>query len=321
MRQNMETRLIRTTFSFCLFAIIACNNPIKDKSTSKEDPSSKNAEYALHKQKANTNTVVQSTEDLVGFWVGWFEPEERVETIASDKNPEPWDHVNKITISIDSIGNGVIVGHSIVAGNFRPFRGTYKEDPYGYKFNAVEPGDDKYDGAFTFSIFKSDSLIKGNWTAYKNIEIKKRKYSLSKTNFTYNPAAEMETSYVDWTKSKKGEDYIEYVDEDTLVYDSYNYFTNTQAIFELNPSTQALNAKQVEKLSKADIFILRNSIYAKHGYSFRNLQLRTYFDDQSWYMPVHVDIRKDLTQLELDNIKLLMRYEKYAEEYYDEFGR
>lgn len=321
MRHYMKTRqLICAGFPLLSLAvIIACNNPIKDKSTGKEDPSSsKQVEYATPKQKANANMTVQSTEDLVGFWVGWFEPEDKIETVASDENPEPWDHVNKITISIDSIGNGVVVGHSIVAGNFRPFRGTYREDPYGYKFDTSEPGDNEYDGTFSFSIFKLDSLIKGNWTAYKDIEVKKRKYSLAKKTFVYNPAVKMESSYIDWTKSRKGQTYYE---EDSQVYYNYSYFTNTEAIFDLNPSTQALNVRQVEKLSKADVFILRNSIYAKHGYSFRNRQLRAYFDDQSWYMPVHVDIRKDLTQLELDNIKLLMRYEKHAEEYYDEFGR
>lgn len=296
---------------------MACNNPIKDKSTAKEDPASAtNVESSAPKQKANAHTVVQNTEDLVGFWVGWFEPDGEV-----GKVPEDGSLVNKITLSIDSIGNGIVAGHSIVAGNFRPFRGTYREDSHGYKFDAIEPGDDKYDGAFTFSIFKLDSLIKGHWTAYKDINIKKRKYKLEKKVFVYKPTVKMETSFIDWTKSKKGEDYIEYVDEDTLVYYNYTYFTNTQAIFELNPSTQALTARQVEKLSKADVFILRNSIYAKHGYSFKNRQLRSYFDDQGWYMPVHVDIRKDLTQLELDNITLLMRYEKHAEEYYDEFGR
>lgn len=315
----MKTRPFHTVFfAMAIAGFIACNNPIKDKSAAKEDPaSSTNVESAVPKQKANTNIIVQNTEDLVGFWVGWFEPDGmNGPTEESAKQTEP---ANKITISIDSIGNGIVVGHSIVAGNFRPFRGTYREDPYGYKFDAIEPGDDKYDGAFSFSIFRLDSLIKGHWTAYKDIKVQKRKYSLAKKNFIYKPGIAMETSYIDWSKSRKGEIYID--EEDSQAYYSYSYFTNTDAIFELNSSTQLLTARQVEKLSKADVFILRNSIYARHGYSFKNRQLRAYFDDQGWYMPVHVDIKKDLTRLELDNIKLLMRYEKHAEEYYDEFGR
>ena len=67
--------------------------------------------------------------------------------------------------------------------------------------------------------------------------------------------------------------------------------------------------------------MLRNSIYARHGYSFRKRQLRAYFDKQDWYIPVHANIKSDLTEIEKKNIQLLLKYEEHAEEYYDEFGR
>ncbi len=35
---------------------------------------------------------------------------------------------NRITIAIESLENGVVKGYSIVAGNSRPFEGTYKEE-------------------------------------------------------------------------------------------------------------------------------------------------------------------------------------------------
>ena len=68
--------------------------------------------------------------------------------------------------------------------------------------------------------------------------------------------------------------------------------------------------------------MIRNAIFARHGYSFKNRKMR-YFIDQlvNWYMPVSTDIRDELTELELANIDLLKRYEEHRERYYDAFGR
>ena len=66
----------------------------------------------------------------------------------------------------------------------------------------------------------------------------------------------------------------------------------------------------------------RNSIYARHGYSFKNRKMRYFFDNYiDWYMPVNTDIRNSLTDIEKRNIELLKRYEEHAENYYDEYGR
>ncbi|MBC8042055.1 MAG: YARHG domain-containing protein, partial [Rhizobacter sp.] len=37
--------------------------------------------------------------------------------------------------------------------------------------------------------------------------------------------------------------------------------------------------------------------------------------------PMGIDIRDQLTDIEVKNIMLLRRYEKYAENYYDGYGR
>ena len=82
-----------------------------------------------------------------------------------------------------------------------------------------------------------------------------------------------------------------------------------------------LTKSDVENLKKGDIVIIRNTIYARHGYSFKNQPLRVFFDAQDWYIPVHTDVKSELTDIEKDNIKLLLRYERNAKEYYDYFGR
>jgi len=120
--------------------------------------------------------------------------------------------------------------------------------------------------------------------------------------------------YLDWNKKKK----VTYE-----VGDSYDisYFTTSGDVNKYNASTDSLTAPQVANMKKADLFILRNAIYARHGYSFKNQSLRAYFDLQPWYIPISNDIKNELTPTEKKNIELLLRYEKNAKEYYDGFGR
>ena len=50
---------------------------------------------------------------------------------------------------------------------------------------------------------------------------------------------------------------------------------------------------------QGDLEVMRNSIYARHGYSFRNRRMRFLFDQLvDWYMPVSVNITGELTDLE-----------------------
>ena len=72
---------------------------------------------------------------------------------------------------------------------------------------------------------------------------------------------------------------------------------------------------------RRDLEVMRNAIYARHGYSFQNRQMRVIFDDIDWYIPVSVDVTAELTELEKANIELLKRYENHAATYYDRFGR
>lgn len=86
-------------------------------------------------------------------------------------------------------------------------------------------------------------------------------------------------------------------------------------------STRALTEKDVENLKNEELRMMRNEIYARHGYSFKLADMREHFDKLDWYMPMAVDITSKLTKVEKDNAALIKRYEKYSAEYYDGFGR
>ena len=260
-------------------------------------------------------------QELLGCWVGDFSADEDNKNNNLDDNDDYWTLHKKICLSIDSIIGSQVFGHSLVGGLQRSFKGTFEEiDKKTYSFRVKEPGTNPYDGTFDFKI--SNNTLMGDWTANGKLRIMVRKYTLNKRKFEYNPHNMFEeyAQYVDENDTKK-QTYTEEIDGEINEYTQELYVASTDKIMEINASLDKLTKEEVENLKKVDIMIIRNSIYARHGFSFRDPNLRSFFESQEWYMPVTMDIQKDLTKLEKDNIKLLLRYEKIAEQNYDSFGR
>ena len=266
---------------------------------------------------ATTNKVIKDEKDLTGYWVGAFRADSIKQVVELLDGAEVLNS-NKINISIDTINGDKVSGHSIDAGNFRPFTGTVEHTGNAYHFVVKEPGNDKYDGVFNFTISTGDSVLSGTWKADQKIKTPVRYYDLNKRYFAYDPHIQVESyRYADTTKQKK----VVYKADDGTSYDDIEYAMSTGAFARYNASSILLTNEQVANLKAADLLILRNSIYARHGYSFKKPTLRSYFDKQSWYIPITTDVTGVLTPLEKQNITLLLRYEKNAKQYYDTFGR
>lgn len=324
----MKTRNSIISFLF-LLVLISCNGKIKkDKSTvvvEKGTEVAENKEYEKPKEvnkRTDPDKKQVISKNVVGFWVGYFERDDEEErnvgeNVYADEGFY-WSRENKINISIDEINDSIIIGHSVVAGNSRPFKGSYSSEKN--KYVVKEPGDDKYDGVFTFE-FINDKL-EGKWRAYREINIRNRKYSLDKREFVYNPNQKLDESkrYIDWNKFIENKEVVEY-DDETEEWISQQFSSATNKIYEINASNTLLTKDDVENLKRGDLTIIRNTIYARHGYSFKNRPLRVFFDAQPWYIPVHNDIRSNFTETEIKNIRLLLSYEENADEYYDYFGR
>lgn len=314
---------------FIAFLISNCGNEIKNKEAKIEiepgtatTPIDESTKVEKEIPKAESQS---SVDNLLGFWVGDFMPDngENDKTIYLDEGYS-WNRTNKINISIDKITDSLVYGHSVVAGNDRPFEGKVKQiNNHHFSFQVKEPGDNKYDGEFSFTIFADEDRLMGEWTAYKNIDIKKRKYDLSPKKFSYSPDIMLEDSkrYMNWNKKIETKQTIEFDDNEFEEWISNEFATATNLIYKINASNRLLTKSEVENLKKGDLTIIRNCIYARHGYSFKNRPLRVFFDAQDWYIPVHSNIKNDFTEIEKENIKLLLRYEKNAAEYYDSFGR
>jgi hypothetical protein len=80
-------------------------------------------------------------------------------------------------------------------------------------------------------------------------------------------------------------------------------------------SFQQLKEDQLWDASANWLWLARNEIYARHGKIFTNSYLNSYFSSRSWYEPVSDTIEEsELSQLELENIRLIQAQEKTYEE-------
>lgn len=209
----------------------------------------------------NIFSINSAENPLYGYWVGAFGK-------------------NKINIAIAKVEGDSIFGHSVCAGNFRAIKGTVAASGDLYEVVMREPGDDKYDGEFRFTINLATQELTGSWKPYKKTASPKN-YTLNRRSFSYDETAGAHPE----------------------------------------GSTQWLEVPDVENLLPEEIELIRNEIYARHGYSFTNLKMRRAFDSLEWYIPMAVDIRDQLTETEAHNLDLLLNYENYYEEYYNDYGR
>lgn len=188
---------------------------------------------------------------------------------------------NKITLLITGLHNDTIKGRSIVGGNDRPFMGTYKEADGVYTINVREPGDDPNDGMFEFAINSADLNMLSGTWQPYDKGIEAKHYALNRRSFVYR------TDVGDYPEASQRE----------------------------------LSATEVENYSGPELAYMRNEIFARHGYCFRKRDMRDTFEELDWYIPDNVDVRDKLTAIEKKNLALIKRYEKYVEEYGDEYGR
>ena len=67
-----------------------------------------------------------------------------------------------------------------------------------------------------------------------------------------------------------------------------------------------LNNRAISNYTKNDLQILRNAVYAFHGYQFKNPDLFKYFSQFEWYMPD--------PNLSSEKIKLTQKEQKFIDE-------
>ena len=188
---------------------------------------------------------------------------------------------NKITLLVTKAGGGVVSGRSIVGGNDRPFDGTLTQENGIYSIEGREPGDHKDDGVFRFTIAEADPSVAKGTWKANDVKRPEKSFALERKKFEYRQ------DVGNWPEA----------------------------------SQRLLKTEDVENLVKSELEFMRNEIFARHGYCFAKKELRQQFENEDWYVPNTVNIKGYLTDIEKKNIALIKRYEKYADDYGDEYGR
>ena len=74
-------------------------------------------------------------------------------------------------------------------------------------------------------------------------------------------------------------------------------------------STDILIDNILSYYSQTELKMIRNEIFARHGYIFKGADTKDYFVKQEWYKPQYDNVANKLSELEKLNIELIKRYE------------
>lgn len=75
-------------------------------------------------------------------------------------------------------------------------------------------------------------------------------------------------------------------------------------------ATRVYEVSELEQLSDHDLFVARNEIYARHGYTFEVGELSEYFSSKSWYHPSDVFNEGDISEVERQNVSNILSVEQ-----------
>lgn len=74
-------------------------------------------------------------------------------------------------------------------------------------------------------------------------------------------------------------------------------------------SMRVLSREELERMDKPSLRIMRNEIFARHGYIFKSEDLRAHFGRTFWYKPRLENVDQLLTDVERANVKLIKQVE------------
>ncbi len=75
-------------------------------------------------------------------------------------------------------------------------------------------------------------------------------------------------------------------------------------------SCKVLTENEIKSYSKSELRLMRNEIFARYGYRFLSTDLKAYFMKKDWYSPRRDNADEFLSDIEKQNIELIIRLEK-----------
>lgn len=145
----------------------------------------------------------------------------------------------------------------------------------------VQPAPAKKSNAWIFivlAVVLVAGLGVGGYFIYQNF-IKKTE------TINYDTSVNNENSYYDNNDIDESEYKYEYLREREMTYDD------------------------VEGKSAEELRLMRNYIFARRGYIFESEDLKEYFEQFSWYVPLYYDVTPRLSDIEKYNVNFIKEWE------------
>lgn len=234
---------------------------------------------------------------------------------AYDTNKENYyDEISPkiFSLYIEQVNFPKITAKITGRGNQFSVEGIIDNDNITCLFNGKS--DNGLDGMYELKI-ENDS-IKGYWLAnnQNSTEPVKKNIVLGKRTFLYNPqnmiSEEFTGEIIDFEHPKNFKE----KNSSQVI----KYRVGTYIIYKINASTDVLTSEILKNMRKLDLEIIKNSILARHGFSFKDKTFMLYFSAESWYIPNSINVDADLTDIEKSNIVLLNQYIATANDVYKE---
>lgn len=93
------------------------------------------------------------------------------------------------------------------------------------------------------------------------------------------------------------------------IIDNYHKVNTSNGIYS-KASERLLKKNELANMSKSELQIMRNEIFARYGHSFKpGGKMEQYFNNQNWYINKNIDATMLITEIEQRNIELIQKYE------------
>ena len=72
-------------------------------------------------------------------------------------------------------------------------------------------------------------------------------------------------------------------------------------------SVRLISQTELDSIPEHDLDLMRNEIYADHGYIFKSSEWKLYFESKEWYKPLASNVESKLNPIEKINIRLILK--------------
>lgn len=184
---------------------------------------------------------------------------------------------------------------------------------YDDKYDFINYGSYGYGLKFSITDFYGDLLFCNDKTlfSYENLILKfciingnrgfmlKEPYLFDSNNYVFYKWSSSEQSYV--LDESVTQEQLEnaYCPEDYFAYNGLKF----------SKLDSKLTAEDLKDLDKAQLRLMRNAVYARHGRTFKSVDLQSLWNCYTWYKPNKNYSDELLTEVDKYNIELIQKFE------------